>query len=333
MLQIRNQRVALTDKRIQITSSMLQGIQVTKLHNHEDFYYKWTMDIRNQELALLRQEVAVWAMTLTLTVLSPVLACAATFSVYVLVNENNILTAAKTFTVLLLFGALRFPINYAGRLLGKAAQALSAVERIVSFLERETTQQSALDAGEEGDNVDKNDEPSIPPPLRLEKAAFYIGAMPQHIGSSSSTGPIDEEENNNHSNHHSRHGAAGNMAFTVSEFNLTVQKGEVLAVCGPVGSGKSTLIAGIIQQASAVPNSETKICTRGNVAYVTQTPFILNATFRENILFGLPLDQQRYEQVLDACALRTDIEQLGVSKDLTEVGERGVTLSGGMYAH
>jgi hypothetical protein len=60
-------------------------------------------------------------------VLSPVLATAATFSVYVLVSEDNILTAAMSFSVLLLFSALRFPINYAGRLVG--SKSTSAVVR------------------------------------------------------------------------------------------------------------------------------------------------------------------------------------------------------------
>jgi ABC-type multidrug transport system fused ATPase/permease subunit len=352
MLHIRNRRVALTDHRIQVTSNMLQGIQVTKLHNYEDYYYKFIMDIRNRELALLRQEVAVWAMTLTLTVLSPALACAATFSAYVLLNEStNILTAAQTFTVLLLFSALRFPINYAGRLLGKAAQAMSAVERIVAFLERETQQESDDDDDvmDEGDdeppttvNGKKNAKESSSssssiPSLQLENAAFCIGALPRTIGStSSSTGPVDEEENNNHHNslNNSTHSTSrNNGTFTVSEFNLSVHKGQVLAVCGPVGSGKSTLIAGIIRQATPVATNNTATTmtttTRGNVAYVSQSPFVLNATFRENILFGLPFDQERYEKVLDACCLHADIEQLGVSKDLTEIGERGVTLSGG----
>ena len=63
---------------------------------------------------------------------------------------------------------------------------------------------------------------------------------------------------------------------------------------------------------------------------MSQTPFILNATLRGNILFGLPYDADWYGKVLDACCLRPDLEQLGEAGDLTEIGERGVTLSGGM---
>ena len=100
-------------------------IKVAKLNNYEANYEKRVTEARNNEVVLLRQELAVWATTLCITVVSPMLASAATFAVYVLINDSNILTAAKTFAVLLLFSALRFPINYAGRLMGSK----SSIER------------------------------------------------------------------------------------------------------------------------------------------------------------------------------------------------------------
>ena len=75
------------------------------------------------ELDHLRKELAVWALTLVIIVVSPIIATAATFAVYVLIDESNILTASMSFSVLLLFSALRFPINFAGRLLGSKSQA------------------------------------------------------------------------------------------------------------------------------------------------------------------------------------------------------------------
>ena len=75
--------------------------------------------------------------------------------------------------------------------------------------------------------------------------------------------------------------------------------------------------------------AESAVTARGPVVLVSQSAFILNTTVRENILFGRALKQDLYERVLDACCLRPDLELLGRSKDLTEIGERGVTLSGG----
>jgi ATP-binding cassette subfamily C (CFTR/MRP) protein 1 len=91
---------------------------VTKLNSHEENYLCRVINARDNELRYLRQELAVWAMTLVLIVISPMLATAATFAVYVLIDESNILTASRAFSVLLLFSALRFPINNAGRLIG-----------------------------------------------------------------------------------------------------------------------------------------------------------------------------------------------------------------------
>lgn len=76
-------------------------------------------------------------------------------------------------------------------------------------------------------------------------------------------------------------------------------------------------------------NSTSEIEMHGNAAYASQTPFILNATLRENVLFGKSYDKEYYDKVIEACMLLPDLQQLGAAKDLTEIGERGVTLSGG----
>ena len=70
----------------------------------------------------------------------------------------------------------------------------------------------------------------------------------------------------------------------------------------------------------------------GTVVLASQAPFILNATIRDNILFGADYNEDLYESVLNACNLEPDLKTLGSSGDLTEIGERGVTLSGGQKA-
>lgn len=116
--------------------------------------------------------------------------------------------------------------------------------------------------------------------------------------------------------------------FVVSQFdNVALKRGEILAVCGPVGSGKSTFVKGLIDEVPTLVGSRVSI--QGSVALVPQLPFVLNATLRDNILFGRPFDKELYDRVLDACCLLTDIDLLGDAGDMTEIGERGVTLSGG----
>ena len=286
MLSIRKKRVQKTDERIEIVSALLQGIRIAKLSNYEDKYNEKITQTRDEEMKLLSHELAVWAITLSVTVFSPMLATAATFAVYVLIDEDNILTAAKAFSVLLLFAALRFPINYAARFLGKAAQAISALERISTFLEREANYHETSLSNASSVSQDER--------LVLEKAAFEVA----------------------------------DSSFHVSEFSLSIKRGQVVAVCGPVGSGKSTLMNGVIHEVSPV-SDETKVVLSGSIAYVPQSAFIINDTFRENILFGLPFEKEKYERAVDSCCLRADIDQLGPAQDLTQIGERGVTLSGG----
>jgi ABC-type multidrug transport system fused ATPase/permease subunit len=327
MLRVRRKRVEITDKRVEMVNFMLQGIKVTKLNNYEQKYQERIEQTRRKELKFLRIELFYWAMTLVITVLSPVIASSATFVTYVLVDESNILTASTTFTVLLLFAALRFPINYTGRLIGRAAQAMDAARRIAKFLDRDTSgDYDGFDTEEETDNDVQNSsftkEASIS--LKVEGATFSVGTD----GSSK----IDDDDDDIGYTEHSiksigTNSTRGKNGFTVKNVSFSLPPGKILAVVGPVGAGKSLLINGIIGEAQATP--ESLVSKQGNVALAGQIPFILNATLRDNILFGLPYEKDRYDAVIEACCLSQDIEQLGEARDLVEIGERGVTLSGG----
>ena len=94
---------------------------------------------------------------------------------------------------------------------------------------------------------------------------------------------------------------------------------------GQVGSGKSTLLQGVIQ---ALPAAQGSLVTTGNCAYVPQEQFLINSTLRNNVLFGSPLDEERYRRALRCCCLEPDLLQL-VDGDRTEIGAFGVNISGG----
>jgi len=122
------------------------------------------------------------------------------------------------------------------------------------------------------------------------------------------------------------------------DINLNIEKGKLYGVVGAVGSGKSSLLQAILGEmdpvtsASAVSmpgkNSGNSV---GYAAYCAQTPWVVNDTLRGNVLFGRPFDEDRYQQTLTACALADDIAVLPAG-DLTEIGEKGINLSGGQKA-
>ncbi|XP_038631368.1 multidrug resistance-associated protein 5-like isoform X2 [Scyliorhinus canicula] len=107
--------------------------------------------------------------------------------------------------------------------------------------------------------------------------------------------------------------------------NLTVEQGKLVGICGSVGSGKSSLISAILGQLILL---EGTVAVRGTFAYVAQQAWLLNTSLRDNILFGKNYEEERYNNVLEACCLHPDIESLPYG-DMTEVGERGANLSGG----
>ncbi|KAL8092114.1 hypothetical protein AgCh_034415 [Apium graveolens] len=112
---------------------------------------------------------------------------------------------------------------------------------------------------------------------------------------------------------------------TLKDLNFKVSHGMKVGICGTVGSGKSSLLSCILGEMPRI-SGEVKLC--GTKAYVAQTPWIRSGTVQENILFGKDMDRQRYDQVLEACCLKKDLEILSFG-DQTLIGEKGINLSGG----
>jgi ABC-type multidrug transport system fused ATPase/permease subunit len=107
---------------------------------------------------------------------------------------------------------------------------------------------------------------------------------------------------------------------------VIINPGEFLLCIGGVGSGKSSFINALLGE--LVSNHGYRKYCCGKIAYSAQTAWIINATIKENIVFGRPFDQERYDKVIFAAGLTRDLEILG-SRDQTEIGERGINLSGG----
>ena len=116
--------------------------------------------------------------------------------------------------------------------------------------------------------------------------------------------------------------------FMLSGLDFTAEEGKLLAVIGKVGSGKTSLLASVMGETYI---REGVLSSRGSMAYVEQEPLILSDSVRNNILFGLPLDQVRLAEVLEVCELKEDMRILQRGLD-THIGERGVNISGGQRA-
>ena len=117
--------------------------------------------------------------------------------------------------------------------------------------------------------------------------------------------------------------------ITLKNINLEIKPGELVAIVGEVGCGKSSLLQAIINSLILLnPKECDGIHINGKVGYASQIPWIQNETIRNNILFSKPFDEEKYNRVLSLCQLQEDLETFE-GKDLTEIGEKGINLSGG----
>ncbi|KAK3824362.1 MAG: P-loop containing nucleoside triphosphate hydrolase protein, partial [Linnemannia elongata] len=120
-------------------------------------------------------------------------------------------------------------------------------------------------------------------------------------------------------------GTFGCMGPVMHDINLQIRRGALTAVVGRVGEGKSSLVGALLGE---MYKYSGQVRSFGSLAYVSQTAWILNATVRENILFGRPYEKERYLKTIRSCALVPDFKML-VSGDKTVIGEKGINLSGG----
>ncbi|XP_017979302.1 PREDICTED: ABC transporter C family member 8 isoform X2 [Theobroma cacao] len=125
---------------------------------------------------------------------------------------------------------------------------------------------------------------------------------------------------------------AGNFSWdpeitspTLKSVDLEIKRGQKIAVCGPVGAGKSSLLYAVLGE---IPKLSGSVHVFESIAYVSQTSWIQSGTIRDNILYGKPMDADKYEKAIKACALDKDINSFDHG-DLTEIGQRGINMSGG----
>ncbi|XP_058399729.1 ATP-binding cassette sub-family C member 2 [Diceros bicornis minor] len=278
-IQVKNMKNK--DKRLKIMTEILSGIKILKYFAWEPSFKDQVHNLRKKEIKNLLTFGQLQSVITFLLYLTPVLVSVTTFSVYVLVDSNNILTAEKAFTSITLFNILRFPMSMLPMFVSSVLQASVSVERIEKYLGGEDMDTSAI---RHDCNFDKA--------VQFSEASF--------------TWDQDTEA-------------------TIQNVNLDIMPGQLVAVVGTVGSGKSSLMSAMLGE---MENIHGHITIKGTVAYVPQQSWIQNGTIKDNILFGAELDKKRYQQVLEACALLPDLEVLP-GGDLAEIGEKGINLSGG----
>ncbi len=311
LFMLTRKMVKVTDSRVKMTNEAFQGVQCVKFYAWEEPLIRFIQTFRQQEIDELKSIAYVRAFSRAYMSAVPAVAAAAAFTVYALTGRP--IKASILFTVLQGFGQLRFPLMFYPMTLAAAATAKVAMVRVADFLGMDNVQEYVVrkDPGSTGTSV------------KIEGGEFWWQA-PGTRSEGGATPPKNEKA-----------ASAEKVQLEVSKkrdatailsgVDMELKKGDLLGVVGPVGCGKSSLVNAILGEMMMTTG---KVEVNGSVAYCGQTPWILNATVKDNILFGEPFDEQRYLEVLEACQLEADMRLLE-SGDMTMIGERGINLSGG----
>ncbi|XP_072737295.1 ATP-binding cassette sub-family C member 3 isoform X1 [Ciconia boyciana] len=270
------------DSRIKLMNEILGGIKVLKLYAWEPSFSEKVLEIRKNELRVLKKSAYLNSLSTFAWISAPFLVALTTFAVYVSVDEKNILDAEKAFVSLSLFNILKFPLNMLPQVISNVAQTSVSLKRIQQFLSH--------------DELDPN---------CVETKVIAPGSA---ISVTNATFSWGKE-----------------LKPSLKDINLLVPSGALVAIVGHVGCGKSSLVSALLGEMEKL---EGEVAVKGSVAYVPQQAWIQNAMLKDNILFGQVLNEQKYQNVLEACALKTDLEVLP-GGDQTEIGEKGINLSGG----
>ncbi|XP_046565290.1 multidrug resistance-associated protein 1-like [Haliotis rubra] len=115
------------------------------------------------------------------------------------------------------------------------------------------------------------------------------------------------------------------MEPTLTNINLNIREGALVAIVGQVASGKTSVISAILGEMEKISGTVT---VQSSTGYVPQQAWIQNCSLRDNIVFGKRWREKKYKTVIDACALKEDLALLPAG-DHTEIGEKGINLSGG----
>ncbi|XP_021744390.1 putative ABC transporter C family member 15 [Chenopodium quinoa] len=274
------------DSRIKATMETLKSMRVLKLHSWESSFMERILKLRDTEKSWLSKYLYTCSAVAFLFWASPTLVSVVTFGVCILVKTP--LTSGTVLSALATFRILQEPIYNLPELISMIAQTRVSVARLENFLRDE-------------------DQMKL-----LTYRKFRASTLALDIESGEYTWDT--------SNHYAR-----KPTIRISE-QLKIDKGCKVAVCGSVGSGKSSLLCSILGEIPRISGREIKVY--GTKAYVPQNSWIQTGTVRDNILFGKDMNKAFYEEVLEACALTKDL-QMWTDADMCIVGERGINLSGG----
>ncbi|KAF7976598.1 hypothetical protein HWV62_6090 [Athelia sp. TMB] len=304
LFKLRQASMQWTDKRAKLLQELLGGMKIIKFFAWEQPFLKRIIGFRQKEMAYVRSLLLIRSGNNALAMSLPVLASVLSFVTYSLLAVS----------------------------LSAIADASNAVNRLTAVFEAEIftetqVQDPSLSCAIEISGAEFSWD--TPPPQTDDGKMSKRAQKKQALRQKKLTAPIKQVRED--------------IPFTVKRTDFEAPRGQLIAIVGPVGAGKTSLLQGLIGEMRRTSGS---VKFGGSVSYCPQsawiqvtllkcrfsyglTEYVQNATIRDNICFGRPFEAEKYWKVVHDACLEPDLDMLGATGDLTEVGEKGISLSGG----
>ncbi|XP_049850349.1 multidrug resistance-associated protein 1-like [Schistocerca gregaria] len=286
------------DYRNKFTTEAIHAIRVIKLFGWEPSFEEKLLEHRDREVKLLKFGGFLRVFNYFFWTSTPIFFSVVIYTAYTLLG--NELTFEIAFPVLTLLNILRFPISILPNLLVSLIDCHVSLKRLSAYFLAEELDSNAVER-----------------PLLSEKRTWASEDKKERWADADMEARVLISE--------------GRFYWTdrdrpnLVDLNFRAYPGQLVAIVGKVGAGKSSLLSAILGE---MPKIEGKVVVKGSVAYCSQQAWIQNGTVRSNILFGKPFDKKLYEEAIRVSALEPDIRILP-NGNLTEIGEKGINLSGG----
>lgn len=309
----------ITDQRVSLTMEILQAVRFVKYFGWESSFLERINGIRKREIRSIKVLLSIRNAINAVSMSLPIFASMLSFITYSL--SKHVLNPAPIFSSLALFNSLRMPLNLLPTVIGQVVDAWASMKRLQEYLLAEEQ------AGDFTWNMDGKSAATLDhASFTWERTAAQDPAKrplaakkpPKHEKRASSRSGSDEGADTEST-------LTEAEPFKVQDVSFSAGRNELIAIIGGVGSGKSSLLAAL---AGDMRKTSGDVILGASRAFCPQYAWIQNATARENIVFGKPFDRRWYRKVVDACALQPDFDMLP-NGDQTEIGERGITVSGG----
>ncbi|CAH2099846.1 unnamed protein product [Euphydryas editha] len=350
-----------TDERVRLMNEILSGIQVIKMYTWEKPFADLVAKARKQEIKQIRATSYIRGVLTSFIMFTTRICLFCSILAYVL--ENNVISAKQVFVVTSFYNILRQTMTvFFPQGIAQVAEATISIKRLQSFMLYEDTSKpvpglaeiitSAKRKGkkvkEEKDLKEEKRESATSVKDVLEskddvlqddqdiKNDDFVQAndknAPLELGEEDDEEigtRVEEDARGVRLKHATAKWIISHSENTLTDLSLTIKPGKLIAVIGPVGAGKSSLLHVLLKE---LPLQSGSVHIGGTISYASQEPWLFAGSVRQNILFGQPMDRPRYNTVVRRCALDRDFALLPHG-DKTVVGERGVSLSGGTAAH